>query len=42
MGFCPYFLHDQGSEGGPSAPLLLFPAAVSTLTVTTVFSPTFL
>ena len=40
MGFCPYFLHDQRSEGGPShLPALL---EFSIFTVIIVFSGTFL
>lgn len=40
IGFCPYFLQDQKSEGGPS--FFCFPTFASILTVTTVFWTTFL
>lgn len=41
MGFWPYFLQDQESEGGPSFLCFLFSLA-SIFTVTTVFSDIFL
>uniref|UniRef100_A0A2P2LN19 Uncharacterized protein WRKY transcription factor 46 n=1 Tax=Rhizophora mucronata TaxID=61149 RepID=A0A2P2LN19_RHIMU len=40
MGFCPYFLQDQKSEGGPS--LFSFSPFSPIFTLTTVFSTTFL
>ena len=40
IGFCPYFLQDQKSEGSPS--FFSLPTFSPTLTATTVFSTIFL